>query len=33
MYLVIQWITHGYALHLKINTSGSFSQVSAIPPP
>jgi len=35
MYLVIPWLTHGYALHLKINTSGSFchfSPVSAISP-
>jgi len=30
MYLVIPWLTHGYALHLKINTPGSFSPVSAI---
>ena len=32
MYLVIPWLTHGYALRLKINTSGSFSPVSAISP-
>jgi len=25
MYLVIPWLTHGYTLHLKINTPGSFS--------
>ena len=32
MYLVIPLLTHGYALHLKINISGSFSPVSAISP-
>jgi len=32
MYLMIPWLTHGYALHLKINTFGSFSPVSAISP-
>ena len=32
MYLVIPWLTHCYALHHKINTSGSFSPVSAISP-
>jgi len=30
--LVISWLTHCYALHLKINTYGSFSHVSAISP-
>ena len=32
MYLVIPRLIHRYVLHLKINTSGSFSPVSAISP-
>ncbi|KAK2156923.1 hypothetical protein LSH36_202g07010 [Paralvinella palmiformis] len=32
MYLMMPWLTHGCALHLKMNTSGSFSPVSASSP-